>query len=64
MKFEVVWGGPIPKREKLKADRAVCGNFNILSEKMAAGKGGAIENFMVYFDVWKYKIELPKSPAP
>ncbi len=59
LKFGVVLGGPIPKREKLKADGSVCGNFNILSEKMAEGEDGAIENFMVYFDVRINEIKLP-----
>lgn len=64
LKFRVVLDGPIPKREKLKVNGAVCGNLNILSEKMVVGKGGAIENFLVYFDVRKNNIKLPKFPVP
>ena len=64
LKFKVLLDGPIPKREKLKVDGAVCGNLNILSEKMLVGKGGAIQNFLVYFDVRRNNIKLPKFPVP
>ena len=65
LKFNVVLDGPVPKREKLKVNGAVCGNLNIQSEKMVVGKGGAIENFLVYFDVRKNKgVKLPKFPVP